>query len=178
MKLKIQLSCSLSAIFFYDIIAHVEINVLIDKEYKKQVKSIWLKNLARQIQIAENVNARSEMGLVITGDDEIHQLNLKYLDEDRPTDVLSFPMNEQIDAAPVFVKVPDGKIHLGEIIISYPQAVKQAEEHQHSVEREIIILLIHGILHLLGYDHDIPEREQKMHNRELAILKTIEESGL
>ena len=168
----------MSGFFFHAIIARMEINILIDKEFKKQVKSTWLKNLARQIQTAENVSAKSEMELVITGDEEIHKLNLKYLDEDRPTDVLSFPMNEQLEAAPVFVKVPDGKLHLGEIIISYPTAVIQAEEHRHSVNREIVILLIHGILHLLGYDHDIPEREQVMHNRESAILKTIEEQGL
>ena len=168
----------MSGFCFHGIIARMEINILIDKEFKKQVKSTWLKNLARQIQTAENVSAKSEMELVITGDEEIHKLNLKYLDEDRPTDVLSFPMNEQLEAAPVFVKVPDGKSHLGEIIISYPTAVIQAEEHRHSVNREIVILLIHGILHLLGYDHDIPEREQVMHNRESAILKTIEEQGL
>jgi probable rRNA maturation factor len=118
------------------------------------------------------------MGLKITGDEEIHKLNLQYLDEDRPTDVLSFPMNEQLDAAPVFVKVPDGKLHLGDIVISYPTALKQAEEHNHPVNREIAILLIHGILHLLGYDHDIPAREQKMHSREAAILTIIEGQGL
>ena len=58
------------------------------------------------------------------------------------------------------------------------QAVKQAAEHHHPVNREITILLIHGILHLLGYDHDIPERKQVMRNRESAILKIIEEQGL
>jgi probable rRNA maturation factor len=160
------------------LLAHMEINVLVDKEFKKQVKSIWLKNLARQIQSAEKVNAKSEMTLVITGDEKIHELNLKYLDEDRPTDVLSFPMNEQLDAVPVFMNIPDGKLHLGDIIISYPTAVTQAKEHHHSVNREIIILLIHGILHLLGYDHDLPERKRVMNKREAAILKTIEEQGL
>jgi probable rRNA maturation factor len=156
----------------------MEINILIDKEYKNKVKSTWLKNVARQVQKAENVSEKSEMGLKITGDEEIHKLNLQYLDEDRPTDVLSFPMNEQLDAAPVFVKVPDGKLHLGDIVISYPTALKQAEEHNHPVNREIAILLIHGILHLLGYDHDIPAREQKMHSREAAILTIIEGQGL
>jgi len=156
----------------------MEINILIDKEYKNKVKSTWLKNVARQVQKAENVSEKSEMGLKITGDEEIHRLNLIYLDEDRPTDVLSFPMNEQVDAAPVFVKVPDGKLHLGDIVISYPTALKQAEEHNHPVNREIAILLIHGILHLLGYDHDIPARERKMHRREAAILKIIEEQRL
>jgi probable rRNA maturation factor len=160
------------------LLAHMEINVLIDKDFKRQVKSIWLKKLARQIQIAEKVNAKSEMTLVITGDEKIHELNLKYLAEDRPTDVLSFPMNEQLDAAPVFVNIPDGKLHLGDIIISYPTAVTQAKERHHSVNREIIILLIHGILHLLGYDHDIPVRKRAMNDREAVILKTIKEQGL
>ena len=155
----------------------MEINILIDKEYKSGIKAAWLKNIARQVQKAENVSEKSEMGLKITGDEEIHRLNLQYLDEDRPTDVLSFPMNEQVDAAPVFVKVPDGKLHLGDIVISYPTALKQAREHHHPVEREIAILLIHGILHLLGYDHDIPARKQKMNRRETAILATIEEQG-
>jgi probable rRNA maturation factor len=156
----------------------MEINALIDIEYKKQVKSVWLKKIARQIQVAEKVSVKSEMGLVITGDEKIHELNLKYLEEDRPTDVLSFPLNEQLDTAPDFVSVPDGKFHLGDIMISYPTAARQAEEHHHSVEREITILLIHGILHLLGYDHDVPERETVMKGREAAILKIIEGQGL
>ena len=159
-------------------LSHMEINALIDIEYKKQVKSVWLKKIARQIQVAEKVSVKSEMGLVITGDEKIHELNLKYLEEDRPTDVLSFPLNEQLDTAPDFVSVPDGKVHLGDIIISYPTAARQAEEHHHSVEREIAILLIHGILHLLGYDHDVPERKTVMKNREAAILKIIEGQGL
>jgi len=156
----------------------MEINVLIDKEYKKQVKSIWLKNIAMQIQIAEKVSIKSEMTLVITGDAKIHELNLKYLAENRPTDVLSFPMNEQLKTAPVFVNAPDARLHLGDIIISYPTAARQAEEHHHPVDREITILLIHGILHLLGYDHDIPARKHAMNKREAAILKIIEEQGL
>ena len=158
--------------------AHMEINISIDKEFKKQVKSTWLKSLARQIQTAEKVSVKSEMSLVITGDEQIHELNLKYLEEDRPTDVLSFPMNEQLDAAPVFVNISDGKLHLGDIMISYPTVVRQAEEHNHSIEREITVLLIHGVLHLLGYDHDIPERKRAMNEREAAILKIIEEQGL
>ena len=159
-------------------LAHMEINVLIDKEFKSQVKSTWLKSIIRQIQTAENVDVNSEMGLVITGDEKIQEFNLKYLEENRPTDVLSFPMNEQVSTAPIFINVPDGKLHLGDIMISYPTTVKQAEEHNHPVNREITILLIHGILHLRGYDHDIPKRKQVMQNRESAILKTIEEQGL
>ena len=75
----------------------MEINIQIDKEYKSGIKAARLKNIIRQVQKAEKVSEKSEIGLVITGDEEIHKLNLKYLDEDRPTDVLSFPMNEQLE---------------------------------------------------------------------------------
>jgi probable rRNA maturation factor len=156
-------------------LAHMEINVLVDKEYKSQVKSAWLKNIIRQILNAEKINVHSEIGLVITSDETIQELNLKYLAEDRPTDVLSFPMNERVGGKPLFIEVPDGKTHLGDIMISYPTAVKQATEHNHPVSREITILLIHGILHLLGYDHNIPECKRLMKNRESTILKNIEE---
>ena len=160
------------------LLAHMEINVLIDKAYKKQVKSGWLKNLVRQIQTAEKVSVKSEMTIVITGDEKIHELNLKYLAEDRPTDVLSFPMNEQSGAAPFFVNAPDARLHLGDIIISYPTAARQAAENNHPVSMEITILLIHGVLHLLGYDHDIPARKQLMNEKEAVIFKIIEEQGL
>jgi len=73
-----------------------------------------------------------------------------------------------------FVAPPDGVKHLGEVIISYPQAVIQAEEHQHPIKREIAILIIHGVLHLLGYDHDKPEPERDMRARETEILSYIE----
>lgn len=156
-------------------LALMEINILIEKEFKKYIKSSWLKSIIRQVLDAENVAVKSEIGLLITNNRKIQELNLQYLEEDRPTDVLSFQMNEQLSNSPVFINVPDGKLHLGEVIISYPQAMKQAVEHGHSIEKEIVILLIHGILHLLGYDHDIPEREQSMRQRELSILKEIEE---
>jgi probable rRNA maturation factor len=159
-------------------LAQMEINILIDKEFKSRFKSVWLKNIMRQVLQVEKVVAKSEVSLVLTGDEKILALNKQYLQEDRPTDVLSFPMNEQSKSRTVFVNIPDGKRHLGEVIISYPQAVKQAKEHGHSVKREVVILLIHGILHLLGYDHDIPERKKAMNRKESAIIKIIEEQGL
>lgn len=156
----------------------MEINISIDKEFKKQVKSARLKKIIPLILAAEETGGDAELGLVITGDEQLHELNLKYLDEDRPTDVLSFPMGEHIGDQPEFVPALDGKKHLGDIIISYPRTAIQAEEHGHSADRELLILLIHGILHLLGYDHDISEREKEMKERESTILKTIEEQRI
>jgi len=74
---------------------------------------------------------------------------------------------------PPFVMPPDGVSHLGEVIISYPQAVAQAEEQRHSVQREIAILIIHGVLHLLGYEHDKPEEEKEMRALQEKILGQV-----
>ena len=87
---------------------------------------------------------------------------------------MPFRLERRLGQANSFVHPPDGVLHLGEVIISYPQAVIQAEEYQHPVEREILILIIHGVLHLLGYEHDTPELELKMRAREAEILSHIE----
>lgn len=156
----------------------MKINITIDAEYKKLIGASWLRKVARLALKAEKADTHVEIALVITGDEKVHILNRDYLQEDRTTDVLSFPMLESIGEHIPFVNAPDGCLHLGDIIISYPQALKQAEEHAHPPEKEIAVLLIHGILHLLGYDHDIPEREQAMHGREAVILKLVEETLL
>jgi len=75
----------------------------------------------------------------------------------------------------VFMVPPDGIVHLGEVIISYPQAAIQAEEHGHSVEKEVAVLLIHGVLHLLGYDHAEPDEQRDMQAREADILAHLAE---
>ena len=154
----------------------MEINVLIDESFEQYLESGWLDNLAEKVLVAQGVDSRAELSLVIVGQERIRQLNLSYLGKDRPTDVLAFSMlSEQTggNIAP-FVAPPDGMQHLGEVIISYPQAVVQAEEHQHSIKREIAILVIHGVLHLLGYEHDKPELERQMRAREAEIMEYIE----
>jgi probable rRNA maturation factor len=80
-------------------------------------------------------------------------------------------------AGEIFVVPPDGVHHLGEVIVSCPQAVIQAKEHQHSIKKELAILIIHGVLHLLGYDHEEPEQERQMRGRETEILSQIEKEA-
>jgi len=155
-------------------LAQMVIGITIDKEFKGALTPAWLRKTARAVLNAENAGRKSEMGLVITGQDKIRELNKRYLDEDAPTDVLSFPMEQS--GGGDFINPPDGALQLGEVIISYPQAAKQAAERGHSVETEVALLIIHGILHLLGYDHDIPAWKKKMRARESAILKLVEES--
>ncbi len=153
----------------------MEINVLIDEGFEGYLEVSWLQSVAEQVLVAQDADSRVELGLVITNQERVQQLNRGYLGRDEPTDVLAFSAREEIDAElPPFVQPPDGVLHLGEVIISYPQAVIQAEEHRHSVEREIAILIIHGVLHLLGYEHDKPELEPQMKTREQEILSCIE----
>jgi probable rRNA maturation factor len=154
----------------------MEINIVVDKGFGKQVKRDWLRRVAEKVLTAESADAAAEVGLMITGQERVHELNRQYLGEDRPTDVLAFPMQpapETAERSP-FIAPPDGIRHLGEVIISYPQAVIQAAERQHPVKKEIALLIIHGILHLLGYDHDVPEAGRQMRAREAEILRLIE----
>ena len=156
-------------------LAPMEINVLFDEVQEECLEADWLKSVAEKVLVAEDVDSRAELGLVIVGAERMRQLNLSYLGKDTPTDVLAFAMLPELaggDLTP-FVLPPDGIKHLGEVIIGYPQAVVQADEHHHSVKREMAILIIHGVLHLLGYDHDKPEPEHEMRAREEEILNGI-----
>ena len=154
----------------------MEINVLIDEGFEGCIDALWLQGIAEQVLIFQGVSSNAELGLVIAGQERVQQLNRDYLGKDRPTDVLAFSMLPEQSGAdfPTFVIPPDGILHLGEVIISYPQAVIQAEEHQHSVKREVAILTIHGILHLLGYEDKKPEVKRTMIARELDILNHLE----
>jgi probable rRNA maturation factor len=154
----------------------MEINILIDKSYKGHINEGWLQGLTREVLAAEGVESSSEISLVITGQEKIRELNLTYLGRDEPTDVISFSMLPEYSGTEQasFIAPPDGIKHLGEVIISYPQAVIQAEERKHTIKRELTILLIHGVLHILGYDHEEPETGQKMRAREAVIVGRIE----
>ncbi len=158
----------------------MEINVLIDEGYEEYLEVSWLQSIAEQALVAQDADSRLELRLVITGQEKVQQLNRSYLGKDEPTDVLAFSMipeplaTGKSEASSPFVQPPDGVLHLGEVIVSYPQAVLQAEEHRHSVKREIAILVIHGVLHLLGYEHNKPELERQMKTKEKEILSCIE----
>ena len=151
----------------------MEINVLVDEGFKECLGVSWLQSVAEQVLVAQDVGFQTELGLVITSQERVQRLNRDYLGKDRPTDVLAFSMLPEADRSP-FVAPPDGVLHLGEVIIAYPQAVIQAEEHGHSLKREIAILIIHGVLHLLGYEDEKPELKRQMAIREQEILSYIE----
>ena len=156
----------------------MEVNVFVDEDLDIKLDTTWLKRLAKKILIVQRLSSNIELGLVVVDQERIHQLNLSYLGRDKPTDVLAFPLisESRKGKKSVFVVPPDGIEHLGEVIISYPQVVIQAKEHGHSVRREITILIIHGMLHLLGYDHAKPKEEYIMRVKEAEILDQLEDN--
>jgi len=106
-----------------------------------------------------------ELSILITSDREIKRLNRLYRNKDKPTDVLSFPMGEEVG----------GWRLLGDVVISLDTAKVQASEFGLNLEEEIKRLLIHGIVHLLGYDHELgPEEEKKFREMEELIQSKIE----
>jgi probable rRNA maturation factor len=151
----------------------MDINVTIDKNLGVNLNERWLKLVVEETLSLANDDTDIELGLFITDDKTIKKLNTEYRGMDEPTDVLSFALLEEQDKFPAFTLPPDGIQHLGEVIISYPRALKQAEENGHAAEREMAVLIIHGILHLLGYEHEDEAREQEMREMQDEILNRL-----
>ena len=153
----------------------MEIDVLIDEGFDGCPEVSWLQGVAEQVLTVQGASPDVELSLVITGQQRVRLLNKSYRGKDEPTDVLAFSMMSAAEdnASPPFITPPDGVPQLGEVIISYPQAVLQAKEHLHSTKKELAILIIHGVLHLLGYDHEKPEEERQMRAREQEILSEV-----
>jgi len=148
-----------------------QIGIHVEEKFREVIDEDWARRIAQTVLKAEGLVPLYEVGLVFTDSEVIKQLNRDYRGVDEPTDVLAFHMLPQKEVDDSFALPPDGVTRLGEVIISYPQAVAQAREQGHSTERELALLVIHGILHLLGYDHEEPEEESKMRERERALLE-------
>lgn len=118
----------------------------------------------------EGVSGPVILTLTVTDDDEIHRINLQHRNVDRATDVLSFPL---VDGTDSFALPPGMPRELGDVIVSYPRAVAQADEYGHSVERELTYLVVHGVLHILGHDHEIPEEQAIMRAKEEAAMAVV-----
>jgi probable rRNA maturation factor len=148
-----------------------EIEIFVEEEFRGVVDEGWVRRIAQQILKAEGVVPPYEVSIVFADSETVQKLNRDYRGVDEPTDVLAFYMLHQKEADSSFALPPDGVTRLGEVIISYPQAVEQAKEQGHSPEKELALLIIHGILHLLGYDHEEPEEEAEMRTREKELLE-------
>ena len=130
-----------------------------------------LKKAMEIVAKKEALGPNTEVDITIVDNAEIHTLNREYRGIDRPTDVLSFALDEG-DEEP---EVEDGEAEhlLGDVIISAPRAVEQGEEFGHGLTREMTYLAVHGMLHLLGYDHMEEEEREQMEARQREILNGL-----
>lgn len=123
------------------------------------------------IAAAEKMNIRGEVSVSYVDDAEMQELNRTYRNVDRSTDVLSFALLEGEEDFPSVAALPEP---LGDIVISVPAAVRQAEEYGHSVLREVAFLLVHGFLHLIGYDHYDAASEREMFIIQDSVLESLD----
>lgn len=110
-------------------------------------------------------SAHGALSIVLSDDRHLHELNLDYLGVDSPTDVLSFPAAE--------VDPETEELYLGDIAISIPRAMQQAQNAGHPVEAEAQLLVVHGVLHLLGYDHSTDEEKSVMWAEQGRVLERL-----
>lgn len=124
----------------------------------------------------------AEVNLLLTMNEEIHEMNMNFRQIDRPTDVLSFPMVDYEEAgsfdfleeADEYFHPESGELMLGDIVISKEKVISQAEEYGHSIEREYAFLIAHSMLHLFGYDHMEEEERVEMEEKQKAILNELQ----
>jgi probable rRNA maturation factor len=152
----------------------LEIDIQVDDRFVEEVDSALIERAVAAALAAEGVAGAVELSVLVTDDAELHRLNRDYRGVDAPTDVLSFADAAEADDMPEFIRPPEAPRYLGDLAISYERVVAQAEEYGHSRERELAFLTVHGVLHLLGYDHERgPDDEAAMRAREEAIMGDV-----
>lgn len=132
-----------------------------------------LRAVCENVLRGEGVDGPTELTIALVGDDEIRAINRRHRGVDRPTDVLSFSLVDPTVDQQGFVTPPDQPRELGDIVISYPRVLAQAAEFGHSPERELAYLVAHGLLHILGYDHEDEQERLRMREREEAALRPL-----
>jgi len=141
------------------------VNILIADQFQEAVDSAALEKAALATLAEQESNEDVNLSIVIEGDQQLHTLNLEFLGVDSPTDVLSF-FEDELDPE-------TGQRYLGDVIISYPQAEKQAATSGHTPGSELDLLVVHGVLHLLGYDHSTDDEKEKMWQMQKQVLVKI-----
>lgn len=142
--------------------------IMYSKELQKIINEA-IKTVARLHKLPSN----SEVSVLIVDNSYIQEMNLIYRNNNQPTDVLSFAMNEMVDEEPD-IDFPSDVNVLGDIVLSLEQAELQSQEYGHSLEREVGFLVCHGMLHLLGYDHENDEETRVMRKMEDKVMAILE----
>jgi probable rRNA maturation factor len=145
------------------------IDVQTAPRFAGEVDAELLRHVAAEALLCERVGGEVSLSVVITDDEAVRELNRQFRNVDAPTDVLAFGSGEEGD----FVSPPGKSAYLGDVVISYPRAVTQAEEYGQSINRELALLAVHGVLHLLGYDHVDEAERVEMWARQDEILSLV-----
>ena len=145
-------------------------DVLFENNTKEEVNYKLIENVISEALKYEGVSDNTEISVTIVDNEEIRKINNKFRNIDRATDVLSFPL---IDFDNEDLPNDGSKIYLGDIIISIERAKEQANEYGHSLDREVGFLTAHSMLHLLGYDHMVPEEEKVMFAKQEEYTSVI-----
>ncbi len=141
-----------------------EVTILVDSEYREKINIELYKQCA--VEVLEIEKADSGMlSLVFTDQEHIHSLNLEYAGVDEPTDVLSFADGD--------IDPTTDRISFGDVIIAVPVAEANASSHNRQLEEELALLVVHGILHLLGFDHASPDDKRVMWDRQSTVLADL-----
>jgi probable rRNA maturation factor len=138
------------------------VNLHISDKFQDSVDTTALEKAALVTLAIQNIREDVNLSVVIEDEQQLQALNHEFLGVDSPTDVLSF-FEDELDPE-------TGQRYLGEVIISYPQAEKQGVAAGHSTRSELDLLVVHGVLHLLGYDHSTDEEKEKMWKIQTEIL--------
>ncbi|MCL2818076.1 MAG: rRNA maturation RNase YbeY [Clostridiales bacterium] len=132
------------------------------------LRALWRGAAARVLRAAGfDAVKQAEISLLLCDDDYIRELNKSFRGKDAPTDVLSFPQLDDFDEA------AGQNLLLGDIVISCERALAQAEEFAHSRERELVFLFVHGLLHLLGHDHETEDDESEMRGLQALVMEQM-----
>ncbi len=143
---------------------------------------VLAERIVQTVLDAEAFPAEAEVSVLLTDNDEIHQINLETRGIDAPTDVLSFPMLEYDSPADfsflggrcdMYTDPDTGEIPLGDIVLSVDKIYEQAKEYGHSEKREYTFLIVHSMLHLLGYDHMESSERSVMEEQQRLIMDTL-----
>jgi probable rRNA maturation factor len=144
--------------------------ITIDLKFPTPLETAPLERAARLTIEHESAPPDAELTIVLTDDEQLRDLNLDYRDLDTPTDVLSFPASESDPET--------GATYLGDVLISVERAGEQATAAGHTLEAELQLLIVHGILHLLGHDHGEPDEKHRMWAAQAQILGQLGLSGI
>lgn len=147
----------------------LRIDVRIVPEYARDVNRVRLRQAVHVAFESTGRQRQGELTVVITNDEQVRELNRIYRGVDAPTDVLAFCHASKAEES---IPPSMGDVYWGDIVISYPRAADQASTYGHPIEEELMLLVIHGTLHLLGYDHEqASDKEEMWRVQNVALAK-------